>query len=53
MNLLLADKHALSSAGFKALISLKEDLELIEEVNDQKHLQEALEKHQPDLLIVD
>ncbi len=50
---MLADTHALSSAGFKALISLKEDFLLVNEVNVREELKVALEKHQPNLLVVD
>lgn len=50
---MLADTQALSSAGFKALISVKEELVLVNEVNTREELQEALGKHQPNLLVVD
>lgn len=53
IKLLLADKHALSSAGFKALISQKEDLLLAGEIVGKLDLTEALVNHQPNLLVVD
>lgn len=53
IKLLLADKHALSSAGFKALIGQKEDFVLVGEITGKQHLTETLSKHQPNLLVVD
>ena len=53
ITLLLADKHALSSAGFKALISVKEDLVLLAEIKGSQELTEALALHKPTLLVVD
>lgn len=53
IKLLLADKHDLSSAGFKALISQKENLVLASEISGKLDLTEALVRHQPNLLVVD
>lgn len=53
IKLLLADKHALSSAGFKTLISQKEDVLLAGEISGKQDLAEALINHQPTLLVVD
>jgi len=52
-SIVLADKHALSSAGLKALVQEKTDLLLVNEVESKEQFGSALDVYKPSLLIVD
>ncbi|HLT71483.1 MAG TPA: response regulator transcription factor [Cyclobacteriaceae bacterium] len=50
---LLADRQPLTAAGFTYLLSRDADFELIGEVQHRDNFAGMLEKHKPDLLVVD
>lgn len=53
ISVLLADKHALTSAGFKALVSGRSDMRIVAEVKSPGDLPELLKLHQPTIFVVD
>ena len=53
IRLLIADDHSIVREGLKQLLSLYDDIQVIDEATDGEHLLLQLKKHQPDLLTLD
>ena len=53
IRVLLADKQPLTAAGLVAILSERDDIEIVGRVETGSDLSELLEVHQPQLLIVD
>lgn len=53
IKVLLADNQPLTAAGLISILNEKDDLMIVDQVASQDQLKKLLEKHKPDLLIVD
>lgn len=53
IRLLIADDHAIVREGLKQLLSLYEDVCVIDEATDGEHLLTQLQQHQPDIVTLD
>ncbi|MBN2049500.1 MAG: response regulator transcription factor [Spirochaetales bacterium] len=52
-SIVIVDDHPIVRKGFIQLINLEEDLEVIGEAEDSAGALDAMEKHKPDLVIID
>jgi two-component system, NarL family, invasion response regulator UvrY len=53
ITILLSDGQALTTAGLKYILSGNEDVEIVAQVSNRKHLIEAIQQYNPALLIID
>ena len=53
MRLILADDHTLVRAGIRALLDRIDDIETVAETGDGREALELIEKHRPDLALLD
>ncbi|HZD04877.1 MAG TPA: response regulator transcription factor, partial [Longimicrobiales bacterium] len=53
VRVVLADDHTLVRAGFRALLESMAGVEVVAEADDGRAALEALQEHEPDVLVVD